>query len=386
MIRVLHVSEDHSARNTGISSAVDALTRCVPQDIQPAILCAGEETLPVLPGLRLTALPTRGLAENWRFSPGGAAALARAVADSDVVHLHGLWMWPQWAAARQALRQQKPFVVTAHGMLQPWMWRRQSRLQQLKKFLYWHAAAGPALRHAALVHALTDSEARTLAGYFPGQTPLLIPHGLDLAAADSYLSRLPARPLEEPPYFLFMGRLHPSKGIDLLLRAFARLPDRTFRLKLAGVKQEREAAYADSLPRLAAELGLGERVEFCGPVSGAAKWQMFRDAFAFCLPSFSEVIGIVNLEAAAARTPVITSYDSGVVPEWDQRGGLLIRPQEESILAALMQASSWTPAERQRRGLTLRALVETHYGWEQVGLDWANAYQRLVGQTKSCAS
>jgi glycosyltransferase involved in cell wall biosynthesis len=379
MIRVLHVTEDHSAANTGISSAVDALTRCVLDEIRPAILCVGEETLSVRPGVSLTAFPTRGLAKTWRYAAGSSAALARAVAESDVVHLHGLWMWVQWAAAREAARQKKPFVLSSHGMLEPWIWQRQSALNRLKKYLYWNGIAYPAFRRAALIHALTAQEARTLNGYFPGQKTLLIPHGIDLDAADAALAGLPPQKKGEPPYFLFLGRLHPVKAIHLLLRAFARLPANPLVLKLAGPTQPQEAAYAESLRQLAAELNLGERVVFTGPVQGPAKWQLYRDAWAFCLPSFSEVIGLVNLEAAAARTPVITSYESGVVEEWDQEGGLRVRPHEDSILEGLQKALAWSPAEREGRGRALRALVERQYRWERVGMEWAAGYQGLTG-------
>ena len=379
MIRVLHVTEDHSAANTGISSAVDALTRCVPPEICPSIASVGEDTLPVRPGVGLVTFPTRGLAKSWRYAGGSGAALARAVAESDVVHLHGLWMWVQWAAARAAVRQNKPFVLSPHGMLEPWIWQRQSALNRLKKYLYWQAVAYPAFRQATRVHALTAQESRTLAGYFPTQKALLIPHGIDLAEADQSLAGLPPRPADQPPYFLFLGRLHPVKAIHLLLRAFARLPKSPFVLKLAGPTQPQEAAYAASLQQLSAELGMGQRVEFTGPVRGQAKWQMYRDAWAFCLPSFSEVIGLVNLEAAAARTPVITSYESGVVEEWDRQGGLRVHPEVDSILAGLRQALAWSDAERQERGQSLRALVERQYGWERVGKEWADAYQSLAG-------
>lgn len=383
MIRVLHVTEDHSARNTGISSAVDALTRCVPAGIEPAIACVGTEVLPVRAGLRLHILPTSGLAETWRWAPGCAARLDEAIAQADLVQLHGVWMWAQWAAARQALRQKKPFVLTAHGMLQPWMWRRQSLPHRLKKVLYWRALAFPAFRHAAAFHALTEQEAGMLAGFFPGKSPLLIPHGIDLVTADRTLAELPPATATEAPYLLFLGRLHPGKGIHLLLRAFARLPGKTLRLKLAGPTQEREAAYAASLPRLADELGLAGRVDFCGAVVGAEKWRLYRDAWAFCLPSFSEVIGLVNLEAAAARTPVITTFESGLNAEWERRGGLLIHPEEEALLVGLRQALDWTQAERDGRGRGLRALVETHYSWAQVGAAWAGAYQDLLERAAS---
>ena len=379
MIRVLHVTEDHSVRNTGISSAVDALTRCVPEEIMPAIFTTGADPLPLRPGVELHAFPVGGFARAWRYAPGAEQALAKAIAAADVVHLHGLWMWVQWAAAHMALRLKKPFVLTAHGMLEPWISQRQAWPHRLKKFLYWNTLAYPAFHRASALHALTSSEDATLAAHFPGRQAVVIPHGIDLSSIDTQLGGLPPQDHAQPPYFLFLGRLHPVKAIHLLIRAFARLPGEGFMLKIAGPTQPQEQAYAASLHQLVSDLGLAPRVVFTGAVHGDAKWQLYRDAWTFCLPSFSEVIGMVNLEAAAAGTPVITSYESGVVEDWERCGGLRVHPDEESILAALQQAQAWSPVERTARGQTLRALVESQYSWQQVGQQWAALYQRLCG-------
>jgi glycosyltransferase involved in cell wall biosynthesis len=377
MIRVLHVTEDHSSRNTGVSGAIDILTRCMPETIRPAIACVGQETIPLRPGVDLLSLPTGGIANIWRFSPGGEQRLANAIAESDIVHLHGVWMWIQWAAARLAVRLKKPFILTAHGMLEPWMWQRQAWPQRLKKFLYWNMFAYPAFCRANRVHALTPREANTINSSFPGQQSLIIPHCIDLQSADKILAQLPPVNSDLPPYFLYMGRLHPGKAIHLLIRAFSRLPEKRFVLKIAGPIQTREQAYADSLFALVTELGLEQRVIFTGAVQGTVKWQLYRDAWAFCLPSFTEAIGLVNLEAAAAGTPVITTYETGVIEEWDQSGGIRIHPTEESIYVGLKQAIRWTPDEQHERGKALRGLVEKYYGWDQIGQTWAAAYQSL---------
>ena len=378
MTNVLHITEDHSSHNTGITTAVDALTRCVPDSIRPAIACVGKEALPAAEHVQLTMFPTRGLNRIWRFSPGSAADLSRLIAAADVVHLHGLWMWVQWSAARLASRLGKPFIVTPHGMLEPWIWQRQSALNRLKKRLYWKGMAYPALRQARAVHALTAQEADTLAAYFPGKTPVIIPHGIDLQSVDQVLARLSRQNSGEPPYFLFLGRLHPVKAIHLLIRAFARLPDQTFHLKIAGPAQPKEQAYADSLHRLAADLGVNERVSFLGSVQGDEKWRLYRDAWTFCLPSFSEVIGMVNLEAGAAGTPVLTSFESGVSGDWERYGGLRVHPDEESILAGLQQAAAWNPVERGAHGRAMRSLINNEHSWNRVGKDWADLYEQLA--------
>lgn len=378
MIRILHVTEDHSTRNYGVSAAVDAMTRCVPDHIRPEIACVGIDTLPLRQGITVHAFPTQGAAKFWRYAPGAYSDLHQAIENADVVHIHGLWMWIQWSAARAAVRLHKPFVLTPHGMLEPWIWQRQSWPNRLKKYLYWNGLAYPTFQYVNTVHALTTLEAATLCTYFPEKTPLVIPHSIDLQAVDSTLQALPP-PVDEPPYFLFVGRLHPVKGIHLLIQAFARLSGDRFHLKIAGPTQPQEQAYADSLVQLVRDLGLENRVSFLGYIRGADKWQLYRDAWVFCLPSFSEVIGMVNLEAAACGVPVITSFETGVVDDWDRCGGIRVHPEEASVLAGLQQAAAWTLPERRSNGVAMRELVETNYSWATVGSQWASLYERLAG-------
>jgi glycosyltransferase involved in cell wall biosynthesis len=375
---ILHVSEDHSIHNTGITSAVDGLARQLAGTFSQEILSIGPQFEDAPPGVELFLLRSGGVGRAWRMAASQGDTLRAFAGRAGVIHLHGVWMWPQWAAARAARQFSKPFILTAHGMLEAWTWERQSWIHRLKKWLYWQGLAYPAFRHAALVHALTPNEADTLRGYFPNQAMVTIPNGVPLDSIDQELAGLPQRETAEAPYFLFLGRLHPIKGIHLLIQAFAQLPQTEFRLKIAGPTQQREAAYAASLPRLAESLGLAERVQFIGRVEGAEKWRLYRDAWAFCLPTFSEVIGLVNLEAAACATPVLTTPNSGVLSAWETHGGMLLQPQVQSLAAGLAEAVRWSVEERERRGILLRRLVETEYTWQAVLPQWVKVYDQLM--------
>ena len=372
--RILYVTEDHSVENTGVTGALDALTRQVSPEFSAEILAVGPRSIEPPPGVALFELRSEGLARAWRIASGQRHLLRAFIGRSDLVHLHGVWMWPQWAAAREARRLGVPFLLTAHGMLERWTFERQSWRHRLKKMLYWNLLAHPAFKHAAILHALTPVEAETLRGLFPHNQVITIPNGIDLAEIDGALAALPEPDPAAPPYFLFLGRLHPKKGVHLLIQAFASLPDQHFHLVIAGPSQGREAAYAASLPRLAQALGVGERVHFPGRVAGADKWRLYRDAHAFCLPTFSEGMPLVTLEAAACGTPVLTTPASGVLPEWEAHGGLLFAPQVDATAAALRQSASWTPTERQERAAALRRLVEREYAWQAVRPRWLEVY------------
>ena len=129
MIHLLQVTENHSTQNTGITNTVDALMRQMarlPNAIHQSIISTGEETIPLPEGVSAISLHPSRLGRSWRHVPGGYSSVFQAVKQADVIHLHGIWMWVQWAAARAAYQQGKPFVLSVHGMLEPWIWHRQS--------------------------------------------------------------------------------------------------------------------------------------------------------------------------------------------------------------------------------------------------------------------
>ena len=376
MTKILHVTEDHSFMNTGITSAVDALARQISQAVDQEILSIGPEAVPVPKGVQLTLLKAGLPGGVWRAAPGQRSILRQSVTHANIVLLHGIWMWPQWAAAREAHRMRRPVILTTHGMLEPWIWQRQIWLHQLKKILYWRFMANPAFQHAAVVHALTPKEAKTLSAYFPGQRIEIIPSSLDLDQIDNTLADCPQDHAANP-YILFLGRLHPVKGIDLLIQSFARLRIGEVKLKIAGSIQEKDKSYYRYLSDLVRQLGLEKQVEFLDSVQGKEKWNLYRNAWAFYLPSHSEGFAMVNLEASACRTPVITTFQSGVTDLWATHGGILIQPDVDQIAESLIQVTQWTKDERDRRGNSLRRLIEQTYSSKVIAPKWIALFQEL---------
>jgi len=380
MITLLHVTEDHSSANTGITSAVDALVRQMQPSLQQSVVATGDEMVPLPSNVSEIRLKIGGVGRFWRTAPGGRRTLLHSVQQMDVIHLHGIWMWVQWAAARSARQQGKPFLLSIHGMLEPWIWQRQHWYHQWKKKIYWRLIAFPAFQHASLIHAIHAREAKNLKTYFPHLPIEVISPSLDLEAVRSALAAIEPKPAGDP-YILFLGRLHPVKGIDLLIQAFANLDAPRLLLKIAGPTQPREVVYSTLLQKMVMDAGLEGRVEFLGAVPGNQKWSLLRNAWAFCLPSHSEVIGMVNLEAAACRTPVITTKATGIEDAWTECGGMLVETEVEALTQALEQAYRWTVHERAERGENLYRLVESTYSWKATSSRWVDLYQRLAAKS-----
>jgi glycosyltransferase involved in cell wall biosynthesis len=378
---IFHITDDFTSES-GVTGMIMQLTRyLVAQGEAATILAAAKQVSPVPPDINLVTFPlvTGGI---WRFPKGLKPYLQHlGQLQGQIFHLHGIWMGFQWIAARVAFQQKSPILLSPHGMLNSWHLRHIG-FRELRKLIYWRTMAYPAFRHIPLIHAITPRERDEIAGWLPGQVIEVIPNAINLEAMDKLRARAgdEPSPLVDEPYLLFLGRLHPVKGIELLIEAFAQSIKgitRNFRLLIVG--PESDPAYSAKLKSLVSLLRVEEKVTFLGPVVGPQKVSLYRHAWAFCAPSHTEVMGLVNLEAASVELPVVTTHETGL-GGWQEGGGVLVHPQVEELSRALKQVFAWSNQERQDRGRKLRQLVERRYSWAAVGPQWLELYAGLVGE------
>ena len=234
----------------------------------------------------------------------------------DAVVVHGLWQYHGLATWRALRGSGVPYFVFPHGMLDPWF-RRAHPLKHLKKWLYWPWAEYRVLRDAAGVLFTTAEEARLAPQSFAlyRARPLTVGYGLTLdpvahdARAEDFLQAWPA--LQGCRLLLFLGRLHPKKGCDQLIEAFARHGGRDERLHLVMAGPDANG-YRSLLERLARSHGIEHRITWTGMLQGQAKWGALRAAEVFVLPSHQENFGVAVAEALAVGTPVLLSREVNI--------------------------------------------------------------------------
>ena len=215
--------------------------------------------------------------------------------DIDLLHSHSLWMMPNVYPAEAARKGSVPLVISPRGTLSRWALQSGSPM----KSLFWRLLQKRVVDESVCLHATAESEYEDLRRMGFRQPIAVIPNGIDIPAISPSPVAEPIRTL------LFLGRVHPVKGLDVLLPAWGavqrRFPD--WRLRIVGPDS---GGHLLAMRRLADELAL-ERIEFSGPLLGDEKWLAYRSAELFVLPSYSENFGVAVAEALASGTPAVVS-------------------------------------------------------------------------------
>ncbi len=300
-----------------------------------------------------------------------------SVRAAEIVHLHGLWQSHTRRGARAARMAHVPYLITAHGMAEPWALRH----KRWKKRVYLALVESRNLRRASCLHALSRPEIGHLQKLAPWTPICFIPNGVDLKPLDNLPSRkvLEAECPELTGKFilLFFGRVHVKKGLDLLAEALGRLapahPD--MHLVIAGTDDGALSPFRDRM----AELGLTRKMTYLGHVSGERARQVWAAADAFVLTSYSEGFSMAVLEAMACRLPCLITTTC-YFPEAAAAGAAIVtQANSAAITEGLRELLEITPQERFQLGANARSLVEAHYTWDRQAARLAAVYDWLAG-------
>jgi glycosyltransferase involved in cell wall biosynthesis len=291
--------------------------------------------------------------------------LQAAVGQSSVLHNHGLWMMPNVYCGRVDLPRGCKLVVAPRGTLADWAWQR-SRLQ---KAVLWRLGQARTLRRADLFHATSQDEAQSIRRRGFRQPIAIVPNGVDLP-------HLAVAQPHEPPYrLLFLGRIHPVKGIPELLEAWRRIHARhsQWQLHLCGPG---DAEYLSQLRQQAASI---DRVFWHPEVYGTKKEELYRSASLYVLPSHTENFGLTIAEALASGVPVIASRRTPWQGLETERCGWWVELGVDPLSQALEESMRLESAERFRMGKRGRKWIDDAFSWGALGESMAHCYRWLLG-------
>jgi glycosyltransferase involved in cell wall biosynthesis len=314
----------------------------------------------------------RQISEAFKYSRPLAAWLGQHVSDFQVAHIHAVFSHACLAAAAACRRGHVPYVVRPLGTLDPWSLQQ----KRLRKRLLWNAGVRRMLDGAAAIQYTTAAEQRLAEAPLGLRRGVVIPIGIDTQA---YLESVDDRHFRElcpdagdVPYVLFLGRLHPKKGLDLLLEAFQQAthaPElRHWRLVVAGAGDPTYMAQLQRRPR--------ERIVFAGWLAGWDRLAALQQAALLVLPSFQENFALVVAEALACQVPVLISRHVNLAEDVEAAGAGWVVPLTVSALEQALVDVMCHPEERRRRGAAGRALA-ARFNWPLVASELAGLYRAV---------
>ena len=332
------------------------------------------------PGRPRVELIERQIGVLPHVSCATAERVRRSIQHADLVHLHVPWDPLCLQLGRLARRAGKPYVVSLHGMLDDWCMAQKG----FKKRLYLAVVGRRFLERAAAVHCTADAERDQSYKWYPRGRPIVVPLIFDLSAYED----LPGPELARRTFasafgdsgdavVLFLSRLHPIKGLELLIQAAEQLRDDglAFKLLIAGAGDQQ---YDESMRRLVQRLGLSERVAFLGFVSGRTKVSLYQAADVFVLPTSHENWGFVSVESLACGTPIIITRGVDIWPELESSGGAVIVDSTPQAIAAAIATLLGHQSRRQSMQQKGRAWVLQNLSLERVLGQYEQAYRCLI--------
>lgn len=364
----------------------------------PAIALAGLATAQVRAGLDTTIfstwvdLPSEEIAAELRVKgvgvqllgpcrnpmsrhPSLPTLLEEQIRAADIVHIHALWESVQHHAARLCRKLGKPYVITPHGMLDPWNMRTGS----LKKRFYLALRLSGHLAHASAIHACSAIERSWLERLRLKPPVFVEPLGIDpcefqtLPPPGTFSTRYPQ--LRDRPYVIFLGRIHQGKGWEYLIPAMARVQPASAMAVIAGPDS---SGFRQRAEALAHQCGVADRILFTGALYGVDRLAALRDAELFVLPSCHENFSVASLEALACGTPAIVSDQVGMGDEITHAKVGQVVPLHSGDLSGVI--SNWLSRRGQRQAVSAaaRQLALSRFSWKGIALRWADHYSRAL--------
>lgn len=311
---------------------------------------------------------------RYKFSLNLLQWLATHSRDYDLVHIHALFSPVSTGAAIVARQKELPYILRPLGTLDPADLQKKRRL----KTLYAALLERDNLAGAAAIHFTSDQEAKISDRFGTSTQDLVIPLGVTLPEPTDHSFRNQYNIPETRPLVLFLSRIDPKKGLDLLIPALEQLAvaGQDFQFVLAGANPQ-DPAYEAKIRGQIQASELRDRTTIVGFISGGEKTALLQQADLFVLSSYYENFGIAVAEAMAAGTPVVISDQVHIWRDIQQsEAGWVSACTVESLTTTLRTALS-DRAEQQRRGVNAQTHAQKFYSWDAIAQQMIQAYSRI---------
>jgi len=364
-VQVFHFVKDLDASSGGPSRSVPALAenQSLISNTQVSIIF-GASANPYRPGsgTRVRYLPIEDLSSVHEFTHH---------ADSGCLfHIHGLWSPLLHRAAKTAVKRRIPYVVSSRGMMAAWAMQHKA----LKKRMAWWLYQKTDLTRADRIIVSSRFEQDDVMKWLPNSVCDILPNGCEKIPVKIH-SDAHLLDKDGSRWALAMGRLHPVKGYEDLIRVWAEVRPAGWKLAIAGPD---EGGYLKNLQSLIATKNLNEQITFLGPVDDQQKWNLLDQCELFLAPSRTENFGMAIAEALQSGTPVITTTGTPWEMLPDRRCGWWVELTDQGLKNALVEATRMNSDSLRMMGHRGQKLVLESFSWESVAARSLEIYQSVM--------
>ena len=381
-MKILHVTPSITPHGGGVATAVAGITTTLAQkDVECTVFSTvgtrvGDDPYK-LDGVESHVFHTSKLARFWYgHSLKLRSSLQKVIPSYDLIHIHDLWNYPGFAAYQVAKSTNKPYVMSIHAALDP----DRLSFKAYKKRPYLKFIQRKILNQASTLFALTITEKEHIENLGISSPISVIPNGIfpEIFNTPNFQAGVLKQlsQVKDKYIILYLGRIHPLKGIDLLVEAFGDIAKirEDVCLVIAG---DDEVGYRSQLELQLSNLGILDKTIFTGLLNETDKVAMLGIADIFVLPSYSEGFSMSILEAMASSLPVIITDKCYFSEVGTSGAGIIVETESDQLRDALMSYFE-NPEKIKQMGGKGRQLVLQKYTWDKVVDQIKLIYQNLI--------
>lgn len=380
-MRVLHIVASLSHKWGGPIPVIKGLSEAlVRKDVEVSVFAPvkyGEREIVRPEGVEVHTFRQDLLSKIWTAHSCSLSKVLRKEAKNfDLIHIHEIWHHPHFAAYLAAQKASKPYIVAIHGALEP----RALNYKGLKKKIYAALIQKRILNKAAAIHAITQEEVEHIRAFGVKTPVIIIPNGVD----PKEFKDLPPREEIERFYpeligkrvLLFLGRIHPIKGLDILIKAFGQIAkiEKNLHLLIVGPDEE---GYRSQIERFLETEGIIDRVTFTGMLIRRKKLAVLSRADIFILSSYSEGFSMAILEAMVCKLPVVITRQCHFSEVAEVGAGIVIEPDAKQLADALTTLID-NPMLCKKMGENGHKFITEKFTWDKIANQMIELYHSVL--------